>query len=315
MRCEAAREVYNQLDVSLARLFPSVAPATARVTELLHSYACSGHTPGSRTSQWSCWLEFCAADGHDAIPVTEAKLLGYIGCLTRERECGRLLVYSSSLSQYVSAVRSKHLMLIGTPVPPYPLLPHVLRAYQRWEEKRFPMLEVRLGVSASITQLVWTAGMCPDVVLSTVHDCTAVALAFCLGLRESLVLSLQTTDVELTSHFIRLRLSVLKGRAACRVQQVAYHQTGDFASRLDFFSSGAPFVARIRIGSLWLGNLRAGSRVSLSRRWVALCKSFALRPRGMASSRRVICGSAHILSTFCWSTTRRTACALWMSSR
>jgi hypothetical protein len=129
-----------------------------------------------------------------------------------------------------------HLMLAGTPVPPCPLLAHTLRAYERWEEESFPHLEVRLGVSASIIQLVWTAGMCPDAVLSTVRDCTAVVLGFCLGLRESSVLSLQTTDVEITAHSIRLRLSVLKGRAASRVQQVAYHRTGDFASPLDLFS-------------------------------------------------------------------------------
>jgi hypothetical protein len=234
-RCEAARVVYNQVDISLARLFPSVTPATARVTELLQSYAWSGRTLGSRTSQWFCWLEFCAADGHDAIPVTEAKLLGYIGWLTSERECGRRRVSSSSLPQYMSAVRSMHLMLVGTPVPPCPLLAHTLRAYERWEEEHFPALEVRLGISASTVQLVWTAGMCPDAVLSTVRDCTAVVLAFCLGLRESSALSIQTTDVEHSENFVRLRLSVLKGRAVSRVQPVAYHRTGDFASPLDLF--------------------------------------------------------------------------------
>jgi hypothetical protein len=158
-RCEAARVVYNKLDISLARIFPSVTPATARVTELLQSYAWSGRTLGARTIQWSCWLEFCAADGHDAITVTEANLLGYISWLTSERECGRRHVSSSSLPQYMSDVRSMHLMLVGTPVPICPLLAHTLRAYERWEEEHFPALEVRLGVSASTVQLVWTAGM------------------------------------------------------------------------------------------------------------------------------------------------------------
>jgi hypothetical protein len=121
-RCEAARVVYNQFDISLARLFPSVTPTTARVTELLQSYAWSGRTLGARTGQWSCWVEFCAADGHDAIPVIRAKLLGYIGWLTSERECGRRRVSSSSLPQYMSAVRSMYLMPVGNPVPLCPLL-------------------------------------------------------------------------------------------------------------------------------------------------------------------------------------------------
>jgi hypothetical protein len=128
-----------------------------------------------------------------------------------------------------------NLMFVGTPVPLCHFLAHTLRAHERWEEEHLPALEVRLGVSASTVQLVWTAGMCPDAVISTVGDCTAVVLAFCLGIRESSALSIQTIGVELSEDSIHLRLSVMKGRAVSRVQPVAYRCTGDFASPLDLF--------------------------------------------------------------------------------
>jgi hypothetical protein len=90
--------------------------------------------------------------------VTEDKLLGYIGWLTSERECGRRRVSSSSIPQYMSAERSMNLMLVGTPVPLCQFLAHTLRAHERWEEEHLPALEVRLGVKGCARELafIWT---------------------------------------------------------------------------------------------------------------------------------------------------------------
>lgn len=57
------------------------------------------------------------------------------------------------LPQYLSAVRQIHLLRVGTPVPTFPKLYYVLRAYSKWEEENYPQ-EVRVELSATNVQRI-----------------------------------------------------------------------------------------------------------------------------------------------------------------
>ena len=102
--------------------------AAQHTADLVYGYAWSGRTEASRKSQWNAWLQFCQEDDRNPLPVTEAHLLAFIGWLKSSREAGTRRVGSSSIPQYLSAVRTMHQLFIGTPVPRYQFVDVVRRA-------------------------------------------------------------------------------------------------------------------------------------------------------------------------------------------
>lgn len=121
---------------------------------LLADYAWSDRTAQSRNSQLQAWVEFCTAEQLVFLPVTEAHFVAFIGWLAAERTAGRRRVSGNSIPQYLSAVRQMHLLVVGTPVPSFPFVWHVLRAYRRWEEDNFPLPAVRGGIPADLVQQI-----------------------------------------------------------------------------------------------------------------------------------------------------------------
>lgn len=187
----------------------------------------------TRNQQWNTWLEFCEEDGRRPLPVTEAHFVAFIGWLTLERGRGGHQICSSSVPQYMSAVRQMQLTLTGVSVQSYPFVQHVLRAYKRWEEDKLPMSSVRCGISADSMQRIWGLGM-STTSIRMLRDTAACVLAFCFnGLRESSVLSLEEDAVVIHEMKITARLCVVKGQAASRVPLVAYHRHGNMASPID----------------------------------------------------------------------------------
>lgn len=93
------------------------------------------------------------------LPVTEAHFVAFIGWLASERLAGCRGVGSSSIPQYLSAVRQMQVVVLGTPVPSYPFVWNVLRGYLQWEGLNYPQPDVRCGVPASILQQIWSLGM------------------------------------------------------------------------------------------------------------------------------------------------------------
>ena len=210
-------------------------PALVRSTELLTKYAWSSRTIRSRTSQWKTWVDFCTADARPVLPVTEAHLLAFIGWIATERESNRRKISSTSLPQYLSAVRQMHLMSVGTAVPEYPLVQQVLRGYDRWEEMYFPSSDVRCGISAAVVRQIWKLGMDTES-LSMLRNTSACLFAFCLnGLRESSVVSLPVTNVEISSSRLSVRLTVVKGKQASREQLIDYHRYSEQPSPIDLW--------------------------------------------------------------------------------
>lgn len=195
-----------------------------RSSQLLADFAWSTRTERSRNSQWKAWVEFCTAENRALLPATEAHFVAFIGWLASEREARRRQVGSSSLAQYFSAVRQMQVILTGVPVPTYPFVAHVTRAYARWEEENYPQKEVRVGVSASVVQAIWGFGMQTGDP-SKLRDAAMVMFAYCFnGLRESSVLTLRADNVELQGDQMMARLSFVKGQIASHVPLVRYHR-------------------------------------------------------------------------------------------
>jgi len=189
----------------------------------------------SRNSQWGAWLSFCDDEDRVPLPVTEAHLVAFVGWLAVERERGRRSVGSSSIPQYISAVRQMQLLLTGTPVPSYPMMVHVLRGYARWEEAKYPKQDVRCGVPASVVQRVWGLGM-RSATTSVVRDAAMCVFAYCFnGLRESSVASLESRHVHLSPEEMKVRLTVVKGREASLVPLANYTRLGELSSPLDLW--------------------------------------------------------------------------------
>ena len=84
--------------------------------ELVHDFAWSDRTTASQNSQWKCWVEFSTQEDRSVLPITEAKLVAYVGWLANESKAGRRAVRSTYLPQYISAVRQRQLTLMGTTV-------------------------------------------------------------------------------------------------------------------------------------------------------------------------------------------------------
>ena len=221
-------------------------PSTRRIRSLLRDFAWSGRNLGTRASQWSCYVQFCDEEGRAPLTATEAQILAFVGWLANERDAargtataepqsGRRDVSTVSLPQYISAVRHMHMKLLGCVAPPAPFVSHAIRAYARWEELTHPTPERRAGLSASTVQQIWTHGMTDNVSITDLRAATAVLLAFCLGLRESSVLTLQSHNVHVDVNQISIRPSVIKGKNASQQQDLSYHRVGAFPSPIDLF--------------------------------------------------------------------------------
>lgn len=224
-------------DAATARLAGSSGQTAGTVmsAHLLSTYAWSDRTATSRNTQWHTWVAFCESEQRVLLPVSEAHLVAFIGWLASERVAGRRHVSSRSIPQYLSAVRTMQTLALGTPVPSFPFVWHVIRAYRRWEEHHYPAPEVRCGVSASLLQQIWGLGMKTSSV-SLLRDAALCVFAYCLnGLRESSVVSLPAANVNLTESFVVARLSVVKGQPASQVQTVRYDRLGPLLSPLDLW--------------------------------------------------------------------------------
>ena len=101
-------------------------PGMHKAASLLRDFAWSDRTAASRNSQWKCWVEYCDAARLAPRPVSEAHLIGFIEWLAQEREANRRRVGSTSLPQYISAMRQMQQVLMGVPVPNYALVPVLL---------------------------------------------------------------------------------------------------------------------------------------------------------------------------------------------
>lgn len=124
-------------------------------------------------------------------------------------------------------------MVCGTEMGTFPILPHLIRAYSRWEEDQFPEVAVRCGVSSSHIQHMWGLGM-STTDPRMLRDCAAVVFSFTVnGLRESSVLTIKEQDVSLSETTLVARLSVWKGKRGSQVPLVSYHRLGQLTSPLD----------------------------------------------------------------------------------
>ena len=208
-------------------------PGALMSAKLVADFAWSERTTTARNSQWKTWLMFCQAEGRTPLPVTEAHIIAFIGWLKIARDRGERTVGSTSIPQYLSAVRQMQLVLTGEAVPSFPFVGHVLRAYRKWEEANHPAPDVRCGIPAEYVQRMWCLGMTTES-LPTLRDCAVCVFAFCFnGLRESSVLSMQTAGVRIDEPVMSARLCVVKGRQASKEQLVAYHRLSSFSSPLD----------------------------------------------------------------------------------
>lgn len=153
----------------------TVAQYTAK---LVTQFPWSDGTESSRQSQWKAWIEFCSEDGRQPLPATEGHFVAFIGWLKLSRERGTRSVGSSSLPQYLSAVRRMHELYVGRPVENFPFVEVVVRAYGKWEEQGFPTESVRCGIDATTALRIWSLGMRTGT-LAVLRDC-AVVLCVCL---------------------------------------------------------------------------------------------------------------------------------------
>lgn len=117
--------------IRVARVAGTTAVATMTAA-MVSNNAWSGRTTASLDSQWKAWLQFFEDDGLVPLPVTEGNIVEFIGWLCMEREQGRRNVGSTSIPQYLTAVRQIHDMFTGTDVPAYLFVALVIRAYSRW---------------------------------------------------------------------------------------------------------------------------------------------------------------------------------------
>lgn len=224
-------------DEAVGRLgLMQASPGMARAAELLRAYAWQDRTTRTRNSQWDCWVTFCEAEDRPLLPVTEAHMISYIGWLMQEREAGRRAVGHSSLPQYLSAVRQMQRTVTGDSMPDFPLVSHLLRAYGRWEEEKYPRRAVRCGIPASVVQQIWGLGMSTDDP-NVLRDAAVCVFAYCMnGLRESSVLTVEEANVTLTPDAMTVRLSRWKGKNASQLPLVSFQRLGSFPSPLDLWT-------------------------------------------------------------------------------
>jgi hypothetical protein len=194
----------------------------SRAAQLLTEFGLRDRTAVAKGSKWRCYVEYCGVAGIDPLPVQESNLLGYIGWLAEQRERKLRSVSHASLAGYLSAIRTTQLQVLGEPLPNYPMVRHAVSAYQWWEETAFPAASRRMGLPAHVVQRIYLLGMVA-VAPSVVRDAAMVVFAYIFsGLRDSSVVSLATSDVELTDSSVRARLSYVKGRPASQELPVEY---------------------------------------------------------------------------------------------
>ena len=132
------------------------------------------------------------------------------------------------------------LLLKGESVPSYPFVPHVIRAYARWEEDNFSQSEVRC---------VWALGMSSTTV-SIVRDFSMVLWAYCFnGLRDSYVTTQLSSNISMNGQSVTDCLSVVKGKRASHVALIN-HRPATFLLRTICGNGGGPFAGRIRVSLL-----------------------------------------------------------------
>jgi hypothetical protein len=162
-------------------------------------------------------------------------LLAYIGWLADEKDAGRRSVAPTSLTHYLSAIRVMHQSITGQSLGDMPMVAVASRAYGHWYEEDAPRM-LRLGVPAHTVLSVWRDGMqtSSDAVL---QSATTIVLTFVLGLRESSVLSIAASNVDLTADAITVRLTMSKGRLARDVPPAVYRRiSANLPSALDLFA-------------------------------------------------------------------------------
>lgn len=211
--------------------------ASARhAAELVAQHAWSERTEASRQSQWKAWVEFCTEDGRYPISVTEGSLVAFIGWLKMSRERDTRQVGATSIPQYISAVRRMHDLYTGRPLPSFPFLDSVIRAYGKWEESKYPRELVRCGMDAQKMLMIWNLGMRTPV-LNMLRDCAVCVFSYCLnGLRESSTMTMETSKVRIEGNALTARLCYWKGRRVSTEPLVTYHRvSSEVSSPLDLF--------------------------------------------------------------------------------
>lgn len=99
-----------------------------------------------------------------------------------------------------------------------PPLQHVLRSYKIWESERFPVHDVRVGISAGVVRKFWRKATREGVTAVCVRDEAVVVLVFIFGLGESIVLKLKLSDIlHLSSARCEVIIRTLKGRTTDQV--------------------------------------------------------------------------------------------------
>ena len=88
-------------------------PGASQAAQLVAEYAWSERTKATRNQQWKTWLYFCDEDGRPPLTVTEAHFVSFLGWLMLERQRGGRQIGSTSVPQYMSAVRQMQLTLTG----------------------------------------------------------------------------------------------------------------------------------------------------------------------------------------------------------
>ena len=162
------------------------------------------------------------------LPVTERHLIAFLGWIRSQRKLGKRNISSTSVPQYLSAVRQMHTLITGESLPSFPFADLTLRAYRNWEEQYFPVEKVRCGLGAEKVQQIWALETTMNLP-STVRDCVVCVFAFCFnGLRESSVMSSETSKDWFQQDTLYAGAKVWKGRAVSREQRLAYHRLSDF---------------------------------------------------------------------------------------
>ena len=203
--------------------------------KLVHDLAWSDRTTTSWNSQWKCWVEFSTQEDRPVLPITEAKLVAYVGWLANERKARRPAMRSTSLPHYISAVLQMLLTLTVTAVPPIPFVHPVIRAYGKWEGDIFPEPKVRCGVPASVIQRIWAHGMVTDSAAKLRNSAVCVFACCQNGLMESSFMSLQSSHVNLDTNGLCVRLSVVNGKASSAVPFSPYDGLGQVGSPVDLW--------------------------------------------------------------------------------
>lgn len=201
------------IDATSARLANKIGGDFA--ASLLADHGEASRTTTARAIEWNAFAEYRRSTG-DLDVATGDDMVCFIGWLAEQRIRGHRKVSSNSIPQYLSAVRTMHGKL-GLPRPPSPTeyapLQSVMDAYRRWESDKFPISDVRIGLSAATVRTFWSKGMEDQAVFSVIRDAALIVFSFIFGLRESSVLEVKMDDIfELDDGKMEVMIRKLKGR-------------------------------------------------------------------------------------------------------